>query len=83
MRQLIFMNLTRNLGIDKDVAGIKPTLWQTYNRDDIGVWFYICWCLTFAAIGALPRFYKLGSLPLSDVEVENALLAWLIVGDQK
>ena len=82
MRQLIFMNLTRNLGIDKDVAGIKPTLWQTYNRDDIGVWFYICWCLIFAVIGALLRFYKLGSLPLSDVELENALLAWLIVGGQ-
>ncbi|HCU80652.1 MAG TPA: hypothetical protein DGN60_05760 [Chloroflexi bacterium] len=77
------MSFTNGLEIEKDDAGIKNALWRTYSRDDIGIWFDVCWWLVFGAVGILLRFHKLGSLPLSDIEVENALLAWLIVDGQE
>ena len=77
------MNVTNNFSTNKGAAGTKTSLLQTYNLDDLDSRFSIFWCLIVGLIGVLLRFYRLGSLPLSDIEVENALLAWLIVDGQK
>ena len=77
------MSVTNNFSTNKGAAGTKTSLLQTYNLDGIDSRFSIFWCLIVGLIGVLLRFYRLGSLPLSDIEVENALLAWLIVDGQK
>ncbi len=77
------MSITNNFSTNKGAAGTKTSLLQTYNLDGIDSRFSIFWCLIVGLIGVLLRFYRLGSLPLSDIEVENALLAWLIVDGQK
>ena len=77
------MSVTDNFSIHKGDAEIKTSLLQPYNLDGIDSRFSIFWCLIVGVMGVLLRFYRLGSLPLSDIEVENALLAWLIVDGQK
>jgi len=76
------MNATNYLSMIKNNSEINADWVEGYTLDDIGSRISLIWCSIFGFIGILLRFYRLGDMPLSDIEVHDALLAWLMVTDQ-
>jgi len=76
------MSATNDFGMIKNICKISSDLLVGYKLKNIDSRFSLIWCLIFGSIGIVLRFYRLGSMPLSDVEVGDALLAWLMVNGQ-
>ena len=76
------MNATNYLSMIKNNSEINADWVKGYTLDDIGSRISLIWCSIFGFIGIMLRFYRLGDMPLSDIEVHDALLAWLMVTDQ-
>ena len=76
------MSVTNDFGIIKNNSEISTNWMEGYKFGNIDSRFMLIWYLIFGSLGIVLRFYRLGSMPLSDVEVGDALLAWLMVSGQ-